>query len=76
MHTIGPEAHGIASFAILKGLVHKLIAKDVIGRDEVLDICAAVKGAFGVSGLRDDNVVESDAALLASLFISEIEHHS
>ncbi len=73
MHTMNPDAHGLAAMAILNGLLPKLIGKGVIGKAEMLEICAAVKKTYDARGVKHDNAAETDASLLAASLMTEIE---
>ena len=73
MHTLNPDAHGLFAAAVLSGLMEKLISKDVLSKDEVIDICTAVKTTFDARGVRHDNAAETDAALLAASLVAEIK---
>ncbi len=73
MHPTTPDAHGIFAAAIVRGLAQALISKGVIGKAEMLGICATAQKSLGESGVRHDSDAESDAALLAASLSAEIE---
>lgn len=73
MHATTPDAHGIFAAAMVRALTLALISKGVIGKAEMLDICATARKSLGDSGVRHDSDAETDAALLAASLSAEIE---
>ncbi|MSO99259.1 MAG: hypothetical protein EXR11_13760 [Rhodospirillaceae bacterium] len=73
MHTMNPDAHGLAAMALMEALTHKLISKGVLKKAEVLDICAELKASYDALGVRHDNSAETDAALLIAALKSKVD---
>ncbi len=73
MHTMNPDAHGLMAAAIVNALVPRLIAKKLISKRDVLELCGAVKKTFDAAGVKHDNPAETDAALLTAALMTEIE---
>ncbi len=69
---MNPDAHGMFAAAMMSRLVQRLISKGILSKDEVLEICAAVKTDFDAKGVRHNNAAESDTALLAASLVAEI----
>lgn len=73
MHTINPDAHGLAALAVIEALVLKLIGNGTLDKAGALEICAAIKTTFDARGVRHDSTAESDAGLLVAGLIRAIQ---
>jgi hypothetical protein len=72
MHTPEPISHGLAALALVEALAQKLIAKGVLQKSEVADICAAIKGRYDSQGVRHNSAAETDAGLLIADFKAKL----
>jgi len=73
MHSANPIAHGVAALALVEALSHKLIAKGLLKKSEVLDICVELKTTLDAQGVRHDSSAETDASLLIAAHKAKID---
>lgn len=73
MHELRPDAFGLFAAALLGGLVQKLISQGLLGKEDLVDLCAAAKRTFDAAGVKHNDQSQTDAGLIAAALVAEIE---
>ena len=74
-HDIDAGAYGIAAFAVLQGLLPKILDRNLLSKAELLTILDNIAQAEATRGVGSDSEIDTDAARLLGKLAIAVRHH-